>query len=427
MSGLAWPAHDVGPTPPPEYVSRARDDERTTRKKMAFWDRTKFLLLFFLLFLFFLANTLNQFEGIITLADGLRFALQESVWLLLLAGAEVIRQVHYLVSEHWSAYHLFWTRKVFGGVNRRLDRMNDWNRFRLARAGKWLFMLVLLDLVIAQITGLPAWSAILQAPVLILQALPLIFQLAFAAFFLIFQFGMLFWFLSKGGVQTYFPDDIKTRFTDVWGQDNVLNKVKENMVFLEDPESIEKRGGYVPGGILLWGPPGTGKTLMAEAVAGETGRPFMFIEPGAFTNMFMGVGILKVKSLFRKARKMALRYGGIIMFFDEADALGSRQAKSGPEGGWRQAPGGNGLPWEQLSACNGLAYQDDRARALLVGPHRDGIIMGGMGNGGGGMGTLQALLTEMSGLKKPGASSTGSCAARWACAPSRRRSTGSSS
>ena len=149
MSGLAWPAHDVGPTPPPEYVSRARDDERTTRKKMAFWDRTKFLLLFFLLFLFFLANTLNQFEGIITLADGLRFALQESVWLLLLAGAEVLRQVHYLISEHWSAYHLFWTRKVFGGVNRRLDRMNDWNRFRLARAGKWLFMLVLLDLVIA--------------------------------------------------------------------------------------------------------------------------------------------------------------------------------------------------------------------------------------------------------------------------------------
>ncbi|HZJ51344.1 MAG TPA: AAA family ATPase, partial [Actinomycetota bacterium] len=32
---------------------------------------------------------------------------------------------------------------------------------------------------------------------------------------------------------------------------------------------------------------------------------------------------------------------------------------------------------------------------------RDRIMMGGMGGGGGGMGTLQALLTELSGLKKP--------------------------
>ena len=110
----------------------------------------------------------------------------------------------------------------------------------------------------------------------------------------------------------------------MWGQDHVLARVKENIVFLEQPEEIEAKGGYVPGGILLWGPPGTGKTLMAEAVAGETGKPYVFVDPGAFTNMFMGVGILKVKCLFRKLRKLALRYGGVIVFFDEADSLGSR-------------------------------------------------------------------------------------------------------
>jgi len=160
----------------------------------------------------------------------------------------------------------------------------------------------------------------------VVSALPLIFRPMFAMVFLIVQFGALFWFLSRGGTQVYFPDDVKTRFTDVWGQDSVLGKIKENMLFLEDPESIEERGGYVPGGILLWGPPGTGKTLIAEAVAGETGRPFIFVDPGAFQAMFMGVGILKVKALFRKARKLALRFGGVIMFFDEADALGSRGA-----------------------------------------------------------------------------------------------------
>ncbi len=78
------------------------------------------------------------------------------------------------------------------------------------------------------------------------------------------------------------------------------------MLYLEDPESIEDHGGFVPGGVLLWGPPGTGKTLMAEAVAGETGKPYVFVDPGAFINMFFGVGILKVKSLFRQAAQ-ALR------------------------------------------------------------------------------------------------------------------------
>ncbi len=102
-----------------------------------------------------------------------------------------------------------------------------------------------------------------------------------------------------------YQDDITTRFSDVWGQDHVVERVKESIVFLENPDEIERKGGYVPSGLLLWGPPGTGKTLMAEAVASETGKPYVFVDPGAFTKMFMGVGILKVKSLFRKLRKLA--------------------------------------------------------------------------------------------------------------------------
>jgi len=208
----------------------------------------------------------------------------------------------------------------------------------------------------------------------------------------------------------YFPDDIKTRFSDVWGQDHVLERVKENILYLEDPEKIESRGGYVPGGILLWGPPGTGKTLMAEAVAGETGRPYVFVDPGAFINMFMGVGILKVKSLFRKLRKLALRYGGVIVFFDEADSLGRRGAlaQGGPN-----FPGGRATPaaWH-ATGCNGFSYLSPGVqwhlaqRALSSAgdepdTRRNKQVMGmGMG-GGGGMGTLEALLTELSGLKKP--------------------------
>jgi ATP-dependent Zn protease len=154
------------------------------------------------------------------------------------------------------------------------------------------------------------------------------------------------------------------------------------------------------------GPPGTGKTLMAEAVAGETGKPYVFVDPGAFINMFMGVGILKVKSLFRKLRRLALRYGGVIVFFDEADSLGNRgmMTQGAPGGQQRSAD-----PAFAHAGCHGFSYlsKDTQWRlarnamesALADEPdtRRSRQMIGGMmnGGGGGGMGTLQALLTEL--------------------------------
>jgi hypothetical protein len=125
--------------------------------------------------------------------------------------------------------------------------------------------------------------------------------------------------------------------------------------------------------------------------------------------MFMGVGILKVKSLFRKLRRLALRYGGVIVFFDEADSLGNRgQIQPGPLGGPMSRPG----PFDDDAACHGLSYLSNESLNLVLrgsmpstpeppGTRRERFMMGMGGGGGGGMGTLQALLTELSGLKKP--------------------------
>jgi hypothetical protein len=149
---------------------------------------------------------------------------------------------------------------------------------------------------------------------------------------------------------------------------------------------------------------------MAVAVAGETGHPYVFVDPGAFINMFFGIGILKVKSLFRKLRRLALRYGGVIVFFDEADSLGNRGAITQGGQGFPRA-----TPAPHQAGCNGFAHLSQDAQWLLL---RQAMLSGiedeppvrrykqilgaGMGGGnGGGMGTLQALLTELSGLKKP--------------------------
>jgi ATP-dependent Zn protease len=407
----------AGLTPPDEgptfgFKSRERLEDRTTRKPMGLWDRLKVLVLLVGLFFFFVLASTGD-NPILPFREAVDQQLRGKWWLAALAALEVVRQIHYLISERSAGYHRFWSQKVFGGVARRQGRMNDWNRYRMGRALRFVIMLVVLAMVLGAVLHTSPIQGLVQLPNTIFSALPLIFQLFFAVAFIIIQFGAMFWFLSRGGMEVYFPDDIKTRFTDVWGQDSVLEKIKENIVFLEDPESIEKRGGYVPGGLLLWGPPGTGKTLMAEAVAGETGKPYVFVDPGAFTAMFMGVGILKVKSLFRKLRKLSVRYGGVIVFFDEADSLGSRGALT-PGGVFGQMRGADGArgPWNASDHCNGLTYVDQNVANMTLrnwldasaGPEpqrrwRDAMMP--MGMGGGGMGTLQALLAEMSGLKKP--------------------------
>jgi ATP-dependent Zn protease len=403
-------ADATGPAAPPPPTEPQRKPKAATRKRMSLWDRVRLLLLFVIAWLIIVWASMAD-NPLLPFTDAALIQLRDSQWLLWLAGLEVVRQIHFFISEKSPAYHRFWSEKVFGGFNRAIHRrFSDWTRYRLSRLIKIVLFLALFAVVAAEILDTSPILALFQAPALLIQALPLILQLLFAFFFIAFQFIGLFWLLSRGGVDTYYPDDINTRFTDVWGQDHVVARVKESIVFLENPDAIEEKGGYVPSGMLLWGPPGTGKTLMAEAVAGETGRPYVFVDPGAFNNMFMGVGILKVKSLFRKLRKLALRYGGVIVFFDEADALGSRGslAQVGPGGGRT----GHRPPF-QSAGCHGMTYLSDDTRWMLArdamhdAPEPTGtrsrFVMGGMNGmgGGGGQGTLQALLTELSGLKKP--------------------------
>lgn len=373
--------------------SRPRDTDRKTRIHLSFYDRVKFLLLFAITFLVLTWSSLAE-NPILSVEDGLRNTASSKSWLIVLAVIEVIRQIHFILAEVLAPYHGIWKR-YFDFVDRQIHRLSDWTRFRLSRAIKWALVIFLLAVILGAIYDEPPIKALFLAPKAFLSALPFLAQLMFAVVFIVIQFAALFYFLSRGGVDTYFPDDIRTRFSDVWGQDHVLNRIRENLLFLETPEEIEKHGGYVPGGILLWGPPGTGKTLMAESMAGETGKPFVFVDPGAFTNMFIGIGVLKVKSLFRKLRKLALRYGGVVVFFDEADALGNRGIIT--QGGPQRASTMNKSKIFE-SSCHGGTYLSESAVSAIT---REKFVMGGAAGGGGGMGTLQALLTELSGLKKP--------------------------
>lgn len=373
--------------------SRLRDTERKTRIHLTLFDRTKFFLLFVVVFLVLVWAGLAD-NPLLSFRDSCVNVLHQRWWLIALVVIELIRQIHFLLAELLAPYHGFWQR-YFSFIDSTLHRMSDWTRYRLSRVIKGLLFIALLAIVLGAIYKETPVKALFLAPKALWSALPMLGQLLFAVVFIVIQFVAMFWFLSRGGIDTYFPDDIRTRFSDVWGQDHVLNRIRENLLFLESPETIEKHGGYVPGGILLWGPPGTGKTLMAEAMAGETGKPFVFVDPGAFNNMFFGVGVMKVKSLFRKLRRLALRYGGVVVFFDEADALGNRGISVG-------APRMSGMPEGSpitTNPCHGGNYLSAESNALVA--RESFVANSALGGGGAGMGTLQALLTELSGLKKP--------------------------
>ncbi|HZB40469.1 MAG TPA: AAA family ATPase [Ilumatobacter sp.] len=367
---------------------RPRDRDRRTRRKLSGWDRCKYTLLLGGLFAFYWWQKIDD-NPIKSVNDAFWETVRNQSWVLVLLALEWIRQIHFLIAEHSARYYHFWKVTVFGRFEGRSERLDPWTRYRLARVLRWVFALVVVSVVVGQITNESPLDAMVSLPSRINDALPFALRLLIYPLILISQFVMLFWFLGRGGVETYYPDDIDTRFDDVWGQDPVKEKVRENLIFLENPEAVEDRGGYTPGGILLYGPPGTGKTLLAEAAAGETGKPFVFVDPGAFINMFMGVGIIKVRSLFRKLRKLALRYGGVVVFFDEADSLGNRGVAT--QGGFGTSPVRTFLDdaTEVGSAIDAAPRPQTRSSVMM------------MGGGGGGMGTLQALLSELSGLKKP--------------------------
>ncbi len=78
-------------------------------------------------------------------------------------------------------------------------------------------------------------------------------------------------------------------------------------------------------GIILEGPPGNGKTMFAKALAEEAGIPFIATRGADFQGAVMGLGAMKVKMLFNKARKKR----PCIIFIDEFDSIGEKRNYAG--------------------------------------------------------------------------------------------------
>lgn len=154
-----------------------------------------------------------------------------------------------------------------------------------------------------------------------------IISLVFDILFYIFFFGLIFVVFRKFISPNTFKVVHKTgvKFDDVVGMENLKRDMTQVMKLMQNPQEYAKKGIRMPKGILLEGEPGNGKTLFAKALAGEAKVNFIPAKATDFESMFMAIGPMKVKLLFKKARRRA----PCIVFIDEFDGIGTVRNYSG--------------------------------------------------------------------------------------------------
>ena len=134
--------------------------------------------------------------------------------------------------------------------------------------------------------------------------------------------------MGKSNAKVYVKSSDGIKFTDVAGEDEAKDNLKEIVDYLHNPDKYREIGASMPKGILLVGPPGTGKTMLAKAVAGEANVPFFSMSGSEFVEMFVGMGASKVRDLFKQAKEKA----PCIVFIDEIDAIGQKRNTGGMGG-----------------------------------------------------------------------------------------------
>ena len=123
------------------------------------------------------------------------------------------------------------------------------------------------------------------------------------------------------------PDQISQKLSDVKGIDEIKEELQNVIKMLNNPWKYRNKGCKLHKGIMLFGEPGTGKTMIARAIAGEAGCNFIHCTGSDFDEIFVGVGSLRIRQLFKEARKQQ----PCIIFIDEIDGLLSESRRNGGE------------------------------------------------------------------------------------------------
>src|SRR4051812_49182565 len=289
----------------------------------------------------------------------------------------------------------------------------------------WLGVIVALALVFLSVFGM----TISDVGSFIIAALPLLLiygiQLPLLFFGnLLIMFGPLLFFGLKQ-MKGYEPGDADwgVKLADVRGQTESKAEVEKVIELWSAGDEFRAAGGKPERGLLFIGPPGTGKTMLSKGIATSFNSPIVTMPGSGFAQTFIGMDVIIVMFLIRKARRLARKWGDTCMvFIDEIDAVGLRRQALG---GARFEPLGPSFErplygaWGSLTPTGDLIREDARWRDHVFAARaeqrpdampaglaniRDRIngfmFPGGMGGMGGGL-ALNQLLVQMDGVDEP--------------------------
>jgi ATP-dependent Zn protease len=247
---------------------------------------------------------------------------------------------------------------------------------------------------------------------------------------LLILFGPLLFFGLKQ-MKGYEPGDADwgVKLEDVRGQAEPKDEAKKVIELWSAGDEFREAGGKPERGLLFIGAPGTGKTMLSKAIATSFNSPIVTMPGSGFAQTFIGMDVIVVMFLIRKARRLARKWGGQCMvFIDEIDAVGMRrQALQGAGGRYGFHPiGGTGFeqpplygPWGAMTRTGDIVIEGRDWRDRLFASRaevrpdvlppalasaRDNVanfmFPGGMGGQGGGL-ALNQLLVQMDGVDEP--------------------------
>jgi cell division protease FtsH len=238
-------------------------------------------------------------------------------------------------------------------------------------------------------------------------------------------FGPLLFFGLKQ-MKGYEPGDADwgVKLEDVRGQAEPKAEVTKVIELWSAGDEFRMAGGKPERGLLFIGAPGTGKTMLSKAIATSFNSPIVTMPGSGFAQTFIGMDVIVVMFLIRKARRLARKWGDTCMIFiDEIDAVGMR--RQALQGGTAFRPMMSGFedppmygPWGSLTPTGDLILENRQWRDRMfmsraepsgpVGPTvlgnvRDriqGVMFPGMGGMGGQL-ALNQLLVQMDGVDEP--------------------------